>query len=168
MFKNKSLALLLVVLAMASCTSLRKNSDNSKEIAAQKEAAANIKVFSVPAEEIKKSEATPHVVYFDTNSAQLTEASVATLSKKVLPEIDAAKTKRVVVEAHCDERGSKAYNQKLSEKRALAVKNYLVNNGAKNVKIKTIGYGKTKPVALGHDEDSWSKNRRAITIVIKR
>ena len=175
---NKKLLLLLATLAVASCSANKKgaNTENNSFVAkepkaiVQEEKLSEVEedeMFSVSADEIKKSESEPHIVYFDTNSSNLNAEAVATLTQKVLPEAKSVKTKKVVIEAHCDERGSKAYNQKLSKKRATAVKDYLVKNGVE-VKIKTVGYGESKPVALGHDEESWAKNRRAITISIKK
>jgi len=168
---KKSFTLLAIVLALASCSSNKKNNDaNSatKESANKVAASEVVKMSSVSEAEISKSEIVPHVVYFDTNSAKLDDAATSILTQKVLPEATNAKAKKIVIEAHCDERGTKAYNKKLSDKRAASVKEFLVKNGVKGVKIKTVGYGKSKPVALGHDEASWSKNRRAITIVIKK
>ncbi len=171
---KKNITLLLIALSLASCSSTKKTNDVAAvEQPAKKESpvsAANeaVLVFSVPAAEIATSETGPQVVYFGTNSAALDQDATATLEKKVLPEAQNLKTKKVVIEAHCDERGSKAYNKKLSLKRANAVKEYLVKNGVKEVKIKTVGYGKSKPVALGHDETSWAKNRRAVTISVKK
>jgi len=168
---KKSLTLLAIALTIASCSANKKNTESDsvqKEPEKKVVATEDVKMFSVSEAEIAKSESGPHVVYFDTDSAKLDNAATSILSEKVLPEAQNLKTKKVVIEAHCDERGSKAYNQKLSEKRAAAVKKYLVENGVKNAKIRTVGYGKSKPVALGHDEASWSKNRRAITISIKK
>lgn len=174
---NKNLLLLLAALAIASCSSNNKNAEsnlstpkNPQKIA---EAQENSEIeedsmFSVSADELKKSQSGPHVVYFSTNSDKLDQEAVSTLNQKVLAEAKSSKTKKVVIEAHCDERGSKTYNQNLSEKRAKSVKTYLVKNGVKDVKIKTVGYGESKPVALGHDEESWAKNRRAVTISIKK
>lgn len=172
--KNKHLILALLALTIASCSSHKKDAQTNTTPKPATTAAdaksleeAETKIFSVPAEEVKKS-GQPHVVYFATNSAKLDKKAVEVLASEVLAEAKNSKTKRVVIEAHCDERGTTAYNKKLSEQRAKAVKKYLVKNGVKSVKIKTVGYGKSKPVALGHDEASWSKNRRAVTISIKK
>jgi peptidoglycan-associated lipoprotein len=171
---NRNLSLLVIAFTIASCASHKKSSEAGSSKSPSKvviEKSQEIEVdtmFSVSAEEIKKSESGAHVVYFSTNSNSLDDAAIAILKDKVLAEAKSANTKKVVIEAHCDERGSKAYNQKLSEKRAKAVKDYLVKNGVQDVKIKTVGYGESKPVALGHDEESWAKNRRAITISLKK
>ena len=68
---------------------------------------------------------------------------------------------QVQIEGHCDERGTIEYNLALGERRAQAVKNYLSNLGVDSSRIMTISYGEEKPVSEGHDEDAWSRNRRA-------
>ncbi|AKJ65107.1 peptidoglycan-associated lipoprotein Pal [Kiritimatiella glycovorans] len=67
----------------------------------------------------------------------------------------------LIVEGHCDERGSREYNLALGERRALAVRDYLVNLGIEPARIQTKSYGEEKPAAMGHNEQAWSKNRRA-------
>ena len=67
---------------------------------------------------------------------------------------------RVRLEGHCDENGSVAYNLALGDKRANAVKDYMVRLGLDAARFETISYGKANPVDQGHDESAWSKNRR--------
>ena len=67
----------------------------------------------------------------------------------------------VTVEGHCDERGTEAYNIALGERRAKSVKNFLVDMGISANRLKTISYGEERPIAMGQDEASWAKNRRA-------
>lgn len=67
----------------------------------------------------------------------------------------------VIIEGNCDERGSAEYNRGLGERRALAVQKYLSSAKIADNRFKTISYGSERPVALGHDEASWAKNRRA-------
>jgi peptidoglycan-associated lipoprotein len=74
--------------------------------------------------------------------------------------------KRATIEGHCDERGTREYNLALGERRANAAKNYLVSLGVSADRLTTISYGKERPVALGSDEASWAKNRRAVTVTI--
>jgi peptidoglycan-associated lipoprotein len=71
----------------------------------------------------------------------------------------------VMVEGHCDERGTREYNLALGEKRAMAVRNYLVANGVEAGRIQTISYGKERPAVLGSDETSWAQNRRGVVVV---
>ena len=71
----------------------------------------------------------------------------------------------VSVEGHCDERGTREYNLALGERRANSVKDYLVAAGVNPERIKTISYGKERPVALGSNESAWKQNRRGVTKV---
>lgn len=74
---------------------------------------------------------------------------------KVHPEI------KLRIEGHCDERGTTEYNLALGERRASEVKKYLGYLGIEDGRLATISYGKERPVALGHNEEAWAKNRRA-------
>ncbi|MBK8163798.1 MAG: peptidoglycan-associated lipoprotein Pal [Gammaproteobacteria bacterium] len=66
----------------------------------------------------------------------------------------------VTLEGHADERGSREYNIGLGERRAIAVKNVLTLQGAGSSQVETVSYGEERPVAMGHDEQSWGLNRR--------
>ena len=74
--------------------------------------------------------------------------------------------KRIVIEGHCDERGTRDYNLALGERRANAAKNYLVSLGIDAARLSTVSYGKERPVALESNEDAWARNRRAVTVTI--
>ena len=71
----------------------------------------------------------------------------------------------VIIEGHCDERGTREYNLALGEKRAQAVKNYLSGLGVINWRLNTISYGKERPAVIGSNDEAWSQNRRSVTIV---
>jgi peptidoglycan-associated lipoprotein len=66
----------------------------------------------------------------------------------------------LAIEGHCDERGTEEYNRALGERRALAVREYLIKLGIGSGRIRTISFGEDKPVDQGHNEDAWAKNRR--------
>jgi peptidoglycan-associated lipoprotein len=68
---------------------------------------------------------------------------------------------QILVEGHCDERGSVEYNLALGERRAQSVKDYLINMGIGKDRLYTISYGKERPFAFGHTEEAWAQNRRA-------
>jgi len=72
---------------------------------------------------------------------------------------------KIQIEGHCDERGTVEYNLALGERRATSAKNYLVSLGVASVRISTISYGEEKPLDSGHNEEAWTKNRRAHTLV---
>ena len=74
------------------------------------------------------------------------------------PEVNA------VIEGYCDERGSEKYNIILGEKRASAVKDYLVSNGIDAARLKTVSYGKNRPILSESNEEAWAMNRRSVTI----
>jgi peptidoglycan-associated lipoprotein len=74
--------------------------------------------------------------------------------------------KRATIEGHADERGTREYNLALGERRANAAKNFLVSLGVDAGRVSTVSYGKERPVALGSDEGSWARNRRAVTVTI--
>ena len=100
------------------------------------------------------------VVYFDYNSYALRDDALQTLRS------NADKIKRepsvvIQIEGHCDERGTQEYNLALGEKRALATREHLMNLGVSGDRLITISYGEEDPKAFGHDESSWSQNRRS-------
>ncbi len=71
----------------------------------------------------------------------------------------------VTIEGHCDERGTREYNLALGEKRAQAVKNYLIGLGINPDRVSTISYGKERPAVVGSNDGAWAQNRRAVTLV---
>ena len=73
----------------------------------------------------------------------------------------------VVVEGHADERGPREYNLALGERRAKAAKNYLVSLGIAPARVSTITYGKERRAVIGHNENAWSQNRRAVTVIVE-
>jgi peptidoglycan-associated lipoprotein len=68
----------------------------------------------------------------------------------------------VIVEGHCDERGTTEYNLALGQRRAKAVRDALVQQGVDANHLDTVSYGEERPVAMGHDEAAWSQNRRSV------
>ncbi|MGD9638953.1 MAG: peptidoglycan-associated lipoprotein Pal [Alphaproteobacteria bacterium] len=75
--------------------------------------------------------------------------------------------KKVTVEGHADERGTREYNIALGERRANSVKKYLISLGVAADRISTVSYGKERPAVMGSNEAAWAQNRRAVTVVIK-
>jgi peptidoglycan-associated lipoprotein len=103
-------------------------------------------------------------VYFDFDSSSVREDGRATLNKQ------AAWLKQytnypITIEGHCDERGTREYNLALGERRANAVRQYLIAQGLPADRIKTISYGKERPEVVGSDEGAWARNRRAVTVL---
>jgi peptidoglycan-associated lipoprotein len=105
-------------------------------------------------------------VWFDTDRFNIDSADMATLQSQA-QWLARYPGKRITVEGHCDERGTRDYNLALGEKRANAAKNYLTSIGVDASRITTVSYGKERPIALGSDESSWARNRRAVTVTIQ-
>ena len=103
-------------------------------------------------------------VFFDFDKYDLSADARATLRKEAdwLAMYDSI---TITVEGHCDERGTREYNLALGERRATAVKNYLVALGISPSRITTVSYGKERPAVLGSNEEAWAKNRRAVTVI---
>ena len=72
-------------------------------------------------------------------------------------------TFNITVEGHCDERGTREYNIALGERRAHAIKSFLMHHAVESDRIETISYGKERPAVIGDNEAAWSKNRRGVT-----
>ncbi|MFN5243883.1 MAG: peptidoglycan-associated lipoprotein Pal [Novosphingobium sp.] len=104
-------------------------------------------------------------IYFDTDKFNVDSADQAALQAQATWLLKYP-GKRATVEGHADERGTREYNLALGERRANAAKNFLVSLGVDASRLTTVSYGKERPVALGSDEESWAKNRRAVTITI--
>ena len=98
--------------------------------------------------------------YFDFDDASLRDDAKNALENNA-KYLEKNSSTAVVVEGHCDERGSVEYNIALGEKRARAAKDFLVSYGVTAGRITTISYGKERPFDPGHSEEAWAKNRRA-------
>jgi peptidoglycan-associated lipoprotein len=98
-------------------------------------------------------------VYFDYDRAEIRSDARGKLQGNA-GVIEDKKWDRIVLEGHCDERGSEEYNLALGERRAVAVKQYLMNLGTPANKVTTVSYGESRPAKPGHDESSWQYNRR--------
>ncbi|HKQ62606.1 MAG TPA: peptidoglycan-associated lipoprotein Pal [Candidatus Polarisedimenticolaceae bacterium] len=99
-------------------------------------------------------------IYFDYDKAELSDQARATLGEnakviKANPDI------KVVIEGHCDERGTIEYNLALSARRADSVREYLTTLGVTAPRMRVVSYGEERPADPGHSEAAWSKNRRA-------
>lgn len=101
-----------------------------------------------------------HDVFFDFDQYLLSEEALGILQKNA-EWLRSHAQARILIEGHCDERGTVEYNLALGERRAQSVKDYLLNLGVAPDRISTISYGKEKPFALGRNEEAWAQNRRA-------
>ena len=98
-------------------------------------------------------------IHFAFDSAVIRDSDQANL-QAIAQQLQANPNDKLMIEGNCDERGTEEYNRALGERRALAAREALAALGVSPDRIRTISYGKDKPVDPGHDEDAWSKNRR--------
>jgi peptidoglycan-associated lipoprotein len=106
-------------------------------------------------------------VFFDFNVAELREDQKAVLNEAVAWLRANARVK-ILVEGHCDERGTAEYNLGLGQQRAKVVKDYLVAAGIAPDRVDTVSYGKERPFVLGHDESAWKWNRRGRLVISRQ
>jgi peptidoglycan-associated lipoprotein len=106
-------------------------------------------------------------VFFDTDRFDLRPEARDALTKNAA-WLQKHPTISILVEGHCDERNTREYNLALGERRASAVRDYLVFLGIAAQRIQIISYGEERPFALGHDESAWHLNRRAHFVIVAR
>jgi peptidoglycan-associated lipoprotein len=170
---RKVLSLLAVMVLVAGCShkpddsgAVTTSSDNTT-LGAPMNGASPVSPVSgsaVPGSEQDLVTSVGDRVFFGYNQYDLTSEARATIEKqaqwlKTYPNVN------VMVEGHCDERGTREYNLALGEKRAMAERNYLIALGIDSKRIQTISYGKERPAVMGSDESSWAQNRRAVMVV---
>ncbi|HET7853272.1 MAG TPA: peptidoglycan-associated lipoprotein Pal [Candidatus Methylomirabilis sp.] len=105
-------------------------------------------------------------VFFDFDKAVIRDDGKQALNEDI-QWLKANPTARIMIEGHCDERGTNEYNLALGERRARAARDYLVAGGIDAKRISTISYGEERPFVLGHDEAAWKWNRRDHFVVQK-
>lgn len=106
-------------------------------------------------------------VFFKTDSARLTADSEETLRGQA-KWLNQYPNHTITVEGHSDERGTREYNLGLAAKRAQTIKSFLARQGVNNARLRTISYGKERPVSMCNDISCWSQNRRGVTLLNKR
>ena len=103
-------------------------------------------------------------VFFETDSSALTAQGQATIDKQV-QWLNQYSQYAFTVEGHADERGTREYNLALGARRATAVRDFMIARGIAANRMRTVSYGKERPVAVCDDISCWSQNRRAVTVL---
>ena len=103
-------------------------------------------------------------VFFDLDKFSLKAAARRVLERQA-DWLNTYENVSITIEGHCDERGTREYNLALGERRASALKNYLISLGVDPGRISTLSYGKERPDALGSNEAAWSQNRRGVSVI---
>lgn len=107
-----------------------------------------------------------NTVHFDVDSAAVKSSEGSNL-EAVANFMKSNPAGDLLIEGHCDERGTEGYNLSLGDKRANSLREYLVNLGVSANRIHTVSFGEAQPVANGHDESAWAKNRRGEFIFVE-
>lgn len=167
-FAISIITLALGIFLMAGCSGSKKtvetppisNQDQTppaKAIVVEKEIPAVVK--EKPAAQINFKD-----INFDFDKYDLRPEAMATLAENARILRENAQVK-ILIEGHCDELGTTEYNLALGERRATAVKYYLINSGISADRISTISYGKERPLDSRRTSEAWAKNRRAAFVV---
>ena len=162
---QRILAIVAATFLLAACETASQVSGDSASTSASNTASSSSASSSAadktPAERLAQVGDT---VNFDFDSAELTVSARSTLNRQAAflslnPDL------MMVIEGHADERGTREYNLALGDRRATAVRDYLVAKGINSARVRTVSYGKERPAAAGSDEAAWAKNRRAATVL---
>ena len=145
------LLVIFATLILSACSTAKKTGDIDGDVYTGKETVEYL------------AAGVPDRVFFATNKSSLTTASRATLRKQAT-FLRKNKNLNVTIEGHADERGTREYNLALGERRANAVKDYLMTYGISSDRITVLSYGKERPVDSGSNPLAWSKNRRSVTV----
>ena len=148
------LAIVFATLILSACSTAKKTGDIDGDVYTGKETVEYL------------ASGVPDRVFFATNKSSLTTASRATLRKQAT-YLRKNKKLNVTVEGHADERGTREFNLALGERRANAVKDYLMTYGISGKRISVISYGKERPVNTESTPLAWSQNRRSVTVKVK-
>lgn len=105
-----------------------------------------------------------NTVYFGFDSSELAGEAQVILDRQAA-FLNVNPTMVVIIEGHADERGTREYNLALGDRRAVAVRDYLLAKGLNAARVRTVSYGKERPAVSGSNEESWAKNRRAATVL---
>jgi len=154
--RNPVALALVATLALAGCSSKRSLPNSPGEMGLGANAAPG-----------SRQDFTLNVgdrIFFNTDSSSIRPDAAATLNKQA-QWLAKYSRETVTIEGHADERGTREYNLALGARRAAAARDYLVSRGVSASRIKTISYGKERPVAVCDDISCWSQNRRAVTVV---
>jgi peptidoglycan-associated lipoprotein len=143
------------LLAVTGCASKKKVPNSAADLGLNSSAPGSQQDFTVNVGDR---------VFFETDSSSRTITARTTLDRQAVWLMRYAKYP-ITIEGHADERGTREYNLALGARRAAATRSYLVAKGVSRGRIKTISYGKERPVAVCNDISCWSQNRRAVTLL---
>ncbi|MFW0776481.1 MAG: peptidoglycan-associated lipoprotein Pal [Rickettsiales bacterium] len=155
---TKSVAVLSAVFLLSACDSMSDSTSGQEGTGGM--SASN----ATPGSQEDLAQNVGDRVFFDYDSSVITMEGQQTLERQA-EWLKQYGDMNVTVEGHCDERGTREYNLALGERRASAVKKYLMGLGIAASRISTISYGKERPAVIGSDSSAWAQNRRGVTVL---
>jgi peptidoglycan-associated lipoprotein len=160
---GKAITLLFTAALLVACSgSSKKEDDDAAAAAAAAAQAANDAAAAQASQEQRGLDEAAasfgNVFYFDFDSSNLKPEAIDALNAHIAALQGSDRTVRL--EGHTDERGTRDYNLALGERRANAVRDYMVVNGVASYRIESVSYGEERPIAYGSGESNWSQNRR--------
>lgn len=159
----KSIALIVPLFTLVACPSTNTDTDDSMNGAGQNGGGiggmSDAQSTQAQLEQLQRQ----NIVYFDFDKYDI-RSDFADLLNGHAAFLRANPSYKIVIEGHADERGTPEYNIALGERRASAVQMYLQGKGVSANQMAIVSYGKEKPAVLGHDENAYAKNRRAILV----
>ena len=165
---QRILAIVAATFLLAACETASQVSGDSASTSASNTASSSSAssgsssaADKTPAEKLAQVGDT---VNFDFDSAELTVSARSTLNRQAA-FLSLNQDLMIVIEGHADERGTREYNLALGDRRATAVRDYLVAKGINSARVRTVSYGKERPAVAGSDDAAWAKNRRAATVL---
>ena len=158
------LAIVAATFLLAACETASQVSGDSASTSASNTASSSSASSTADKTPAEKLAQVGDTVNFDFDSAELAVSARSTLNRQAAflslnPDL------MIVIEGHADERGTREYNLALGDRRATAVRDYLVAKGINSARVRTVSYGKERPAVAGSDEAAWAKNRRAATVL---
>ncbi|MFC1659459.1 peptidoglycan-associated lipoprotein Pal [Pseudomonadota bacterium] len=164
MIIRKFLMIALSLSVITGCQSMRDMDEGDEYEVVKSEKSAE-KINEKTMDQVEQVEVSDKV-YFDFDKFNLKRDAKKTLDLQS-EWLKQEKSIKILIEGHCDERGTREYNYALGMRRANAVKEYLVKKGISKRRMKTVSYGEDRPMLVGSGERVWSKNRRAVTVVVE-
>ncbi|MEI3853133.1 MULTISPECIES: peptidoglycan-associated lipoprotein Pal [Ensifer] len=156
--RNPLMIALVMTLAIAGCASKKNMPNNANELGLGGAGAAT------PGSQQDFTVNVGDRIFFDTDSTSIRADAQQTLARQA-QWLAKYPNYAITIEGHADERGTREYNLALGARRAASTRDYLVSQGVPANRMKTISYGKEKPVAVCDDISCWSQNRRAVTVL---
>jgi len=178
----KALLALIVATSLAACGTMGKSGKKGQPVVEERPTEAQVQVQEQPSESFAAPEQpgfsgsplddpnsllSKRVIYFEFDSSIIQEEYSPIIEAHAAYLVDHPNA-RITLEGHADERGTREYNMALGERRAKAVRQYMSLQGVSPDQMDVISFGEERPVALGHDEESWHLNRRVEIIYNSR